>query len=98
MHACTRQPARSRSLYVFACVAALSLAACNMVKFTANQTAPVLKAAQPSLAMESDVVLAREAAPGQLKTVEGFLLATPDNETIIGILAQGYCEYSFGFL
>jgi hypothetical protein len=69
-----------------------------MVKFTANQTAPVLKAAQPSLAMESDVVLAREAAPGQLKTVEGFLLATPDNETIIGILAQGYCEYAFGFL
>ncbi len=74
------------------------LAACNMTTFTANQTAPVLLAALPALSQESDLQLAREAAPGQLKTVEGFLLASPDNETMIAILAQGYCEYAFGFL
>lgn len=71
---------------------------CNMTKFAADQTADVLKVAAPSLAMESDVQLAREAAPGQLKTVEGFWLASPGNRTLIRILAQGYCEYSFGFL
>ncbi len=69
-----------------------------MTAFTANQTAPVLKAALPALSQESDLQLAREAAPGNLKTVEGFLLASPDNETFIAILAQGYCEYAFGFL
>src|SRR5262245_13531797 len=72
--------------------------ACNMTTFAANQTAPVLRAALPALAQESDLQLAREAAPGQLKTVEGFLLASPENEIMIAILAQGYCEYAFGFL
>src|SRR5215813_7497393 len=74
------------------------LGACNMTAFTANQTAGVLKAAMPSLSQESDLQLAREAAPGNLKTVEGFHLASPENETFLAILAQGYCEYAFGFL
>jgi hypothetical protein len=76
----------------------IATAACNLTKFTADQTAPVLKAAAPGFNQESDVELARLAAPGQLKTVEGFHLATPTNETYIKILAQGYCEYAFGFL
>jgi hypothetical protein len=76
----------------------LTAAGCNMTAFTANQTAPVIKAAQPAFAMESDPQLAREAAPGQLKTVEGFHLASPGNKTYVALLAQGYCEYAFGFL
>src|SRR5512138_3561622 len=82
---------RSLPLLLLAC-------GCNMVAFTANQTAPVLKAAAPAFNQESDLQLAREAAPGQLKTVEGFLLASPDNDIMIALLAQGYCEYAFGFL
>src|SRR6266511_227152 len=82
--------------WTLACLALA--AACNMTAFTANQTAPVLKAAAPAFNQESDLQLAREAAPGQLKTVEGFLLASPDNGTFIALLAQGYCEYAFGFL
>jgi TRAP transporter TatT component family protein len=74
------------------------LAACNMTTFTADQTAPVLKAAVPAFNQESDPQLAREAAPGQLKTVEGFLMASPKNEIFLKLLAQGYCEYAFGFL
>ena len=48
--------------------------------------------------MENDVQFAREAAPAQLKTVEGFLRASPDNEKMLAVLARGYCEYTFGFL
>lgn len=85
--------------YLFLGLAAVTAASgCNMVKFTANQTAPVLNAAAPGFNQEADVQLAREAAPGQLKTVEGFHLATPENHVLIKILAQGYCEYAFGFL
>jgi hypothetical protein len=84
------------SLVVLA-VLALS-GGCNIVKLTADSTADVLKVASPAFNQESDVQFAREAAPGQLKTVEGFLLASPENPTLIAILAQGYCEYSFGFL
>jgi len=74
------------------------LTACNMVKFTADTTADVLEVAAPGLNQESDPQFAREAAPGQLKTVEGFYLASPGNKKIIKVLAQGYCEYTFGFL
>src|SRR5215510_10451853 len=77
---------------------AVTLAACNLTKFTANQTAGVLKAATPAIAQESDLQLAREAAPASLKTVEGFLMASPENEIFLSVLAQGYCEYAFGFL
>jgi len=79
-------------------VIGVCLGACNMVKLTANQTADVLAVAAPAMAMESDVDFAREAAPGQLKTVEGFWLASPGNRTLMRLLAQGYCEYAFGFL
>jgi hypothetical protein len=78
--------------------ALVAAAACNLNKIAADQTSGVLKIAAPSLQMESDVVLAREAAPGQLKTVEGFWLASPENGNYLRILAQGYCEYAFGFL
>ncbi len=81
-----------------ALVAAALAGGCNMTRFTANQTANVIAAAQPAFAMESDPQLARDAAPAQLKTVEGFLLASPENDTYLRVLAQGYCEYAFGFL
>lgn len=71
---------------------------CNMVSLTANQTAPVMKVAAGALNMESDVEFARAAAPGSLKTVEGFHLATPDNPVYLAILAEGYCSYTFGLL
>jgi hypothetical protein len=74
------------------------LGACDLVKFTADSTSDVLVVAAPSLNQESDPVFAREAAPGQLKTVEGFYLASPNNTKMITILARGYCEYAFGFL
>lgn len=74
------------------------LSACNIVKLTADSTSSVLEVASPSLNMESDVQLAREAIPGQLKTVEGFLLASPENPKLLTLVARGYCEYGFGFL
>jgi hypothetical protein len=78
--------------------ATLLMAGCNMTAFTANQTAKVIKAAAPSLQQESDLELAMDAAPGQLKTIEGFHLASPQNDVYIAILAQGYCEYAFGMI
>ena len=77
---------------------AVAVAGCSATRFAADQTADVLAIAAPALDQESDVELARAAAPGQLKTVEGFYLASPENKVLITILAKGYCEYTFGFL
>jgi tetratricopeptide (TPR) repeat protein len=80
-------------------IAAVAFAAgCNLNEFTVSTTAPVLKEASKSFAAESDLVLAREAAPAQLKTVDGFLMASPKNRILLELLAQGYIEYAFGFL
>lgn len=47
---------------------------------------------------ESDIELARAAAPGGLKTLEGFLEADPGNRALQGLLAEAYCQYANGFL
>lgn len=71
---------------------------CNLKEFTVNQTAPVIQDASRSFAAESDIKLARDAAPAQLKTADGFLVASPNNKTLLEVVARGYIEYAFGFL
>jgi hypothetical protein len=75
-----------------------ALTGCDMGKFTVNTTSKVLIRAAPSMEMESDWELASRAIPGTLKTVEGFHLVNPSNERLLGLLAQGYCQYATGFI
>ena len=61
-------------------------------------TPKVLKRGQPSLQMESDYDLARQAIPGALKTVETFWINSPDNSLLRAILTEGYCQYGTAFV
>src|SRR3954466_10094053 len=74
------------------------LAACDLGQLTVSTTAKVLARAQPSLQQESDYQLAHDAIPGALKTIEGFWVVDPDNELLIGILTEGYCQYGTAFV
>jgi hypothetical protein len=67
-------------------------------RFTVNSTAPVLKLGSAAIDMEGDAVLAREAAPASLKTVETFAVITPENPYLLEVLANGFSQYTFGFL
>jgi hypothetical protein len=69
-----------------------------MNNMTVDSTAPVLKLASASFDAESDVQLAREALPGNLKTIDGFLAARPENADLLELTALGYVQYAFGFL
>src|SRR5262245_30903938 len=69
-----------------------------MARSGVNMTAPAIQRASQNFAAESDPDLARAAAPGQLKTADGFLAMVPDNEILLEVCAQGYIEYAFGFL
>ncbi len=80
------------------CAALLGLASCDIAKITVNTTSKVLLRAQPSLKMEADYELARQAIPGTLKTVEGFWMVDPENPRLIKILTEGYCQYGSGFV
>ena len=77
--------------------AAGAVSGCDIGKFTVNTTSKVLVRAQPSLQQESDYELARQAIPGALKTVEGFWIVDPENERLIAILTEGYCQYGTAF-
>jgi hypothetical protein len=76
----------------------LLCAGCNLKQFTVDTTAPVIQDASRSFQAESDLHVAREAAPGQLKTADGFLASSPRNRILLEVVAQGYIEYAFGFL
>src|SRR5215216_6337903 len=84
--------------FAYLLVLTAALGACDIGKFTVNTTSKVLARAQPSLQQESDYEMARQAIPGALKTVEGFWIVDPDNERLIAILTEGYCQYGTAFV
>jgi len=85
-----------RIAYVLAIAAALT--GCDIGKITVNTTSKVLERGQPSLQQESDYEMARQAIPGALKTVESFWIVDPDNERLVKILTEGYCQYGTAFV
>ncbi len=87
-----------RSAAVCTASLVLGLASCDIGKITVNTTSKVLLRAQPSIKMEADYELARQAIPGTLKTVEGFWVVDPENANLIRILTEGYCQYGTGFV
>jgi hypothetical protein len=82
--------------YTFAGLATALFSGC--ASLPVNMTAPAIKAASINFAKESDLELARQASPAQLKTADGFLVSSPTNELLLEVVAQGYIEYAFGFL
>jgi hypothetical protein len=71
---------------------------CDTGKIAVNSTSKILEKAQPSMKQEADYDMAARAIPAALKTVEGFHVAYPDNERLVAILAEGYCQYATGFI
>ena len=76
----------------------MPLAGCDIGRITVGTTAEVLKRGQPAIQQESDYEMARQAIPGALKTVESFWIVKPDDENLIGILTEGYCQYGTAFV
>jgi hypothetical protein len=91
---------KAHALVVITLAVPLAAAACgNLIQKSAmDTTSQILARARLSMQQESDPDLAAAAIPGALKTVEGFHIANPDNETLIAMLAEGYCQYATGFL
>ena len=71
---------------------------CNLNKITTDSTAPVLANGSVALDRESDLEFAREALPASLKTLETFLINSPDNPDLLLLLAKGFNSYAYGFL
>lgn len=78
--------------------ALLAIPACSIKTLTLNTTAEIMKEGSSAMESEPDLDLARSAVPGQIKTVEGFLVSAPRNRTLLEMAASGCMQYAFGFL
>ncbi len=79
-------------------LALVAIGGCNLNKFTADSTAPVMAAGSIALDRESDLQFAEDALPASLKTLETFLVNSPDNPELLLLLTKGFNSYAFGFL
>ena len=72
--------------------------ACNMNKMTADMTAGPVLVGSIAMDRESDLVFAEAAFPASLKTIESFLVNSPENPQLLLLLARGYNAYALGFI
>ena len=95
-----RRSAHHRGIVAAFVAVAIGATGCSvdLGQFTVKSTAKVMRRAQPSIKMESDYEMAARAIPGSLKTVEGFWIVKPDDENLIAILTEGYCQYGTAFV
>ncbi|HET6614029.1 MAG TPA: TRAP transporter TatT component family protein [Kofleriaceae bacterium] len=87
-----------RPIFALSATLLMTQTACDMATLATNTTADVMVRAQPAMQQESDYDLAKAALPGTLKTIEGFHIANPENEKLVGLLAEGFCQYGTGFV
>ena len=71
---------------------------CSMRTIVVNQTADVFKGAMPAFEKDWDYDLVEVALPGNIKMIEAFLEAGPNNEDLLFLSAQAYTAYGLIFL
>lgn len=76
----------------------LLLSACSMGQIVVRSSAAILDSGITAMNRESDLQLAREAMPANLKLMEGMLVEDPGNVTLRLYAAEGFYGYSFGFI
>ena len=82
-----------------ACLATvLLLSACSMGQMVVRGSQAILDSGVEAMNRETDLQLARDAMPANLKLVEGMLIEDPNNSELRLFAAEGFYGYSFGFI
>jgi tetratricopeptide (TPR) repeat protein len=84
-------------LTVLTCTIML-LTACSMGQMVVRGSQTILDSGIDSMNRETDLQLARDAMPANLKLIEGMLIEDPDNNVLRLYAAEGFYGYSFGFI
>jgi hypothetical protein len=74
------------------------LTACSMGQMVVRGSQSILDSGIESMNRETDLQLARDAMPANLKLLEGMLLEDPHNTELLIYAAEGFHGYSFGFV
>jgi tetratricopeptide (TPR) repeat protein len=76
----------------------LLLSACSMGQMAVRGSQEILDSGIAAMNHETDLQLAREAMPANLKMLEGMLLEDPDNRVLRLYAAEGFYGYGYGFI
>jgi predicted anti-sigma-YlaC factor YlaD len=71
----------------------LAASGCSLQRMALDQTAGILKKAMPAFERDWDYDLVAAALPGNIKVIEGFLQAGPDNRDLLLLVSQSYTSY-----
>lgn len=74
------------------------LTACSMGQMVVRGSQTILDSGVESMNRETDLQLARDAMPANLKLVEGMLIEDPNNNELRLFAAEGFYGYSYGFI
>jgi tetratricopeptide (TPR) repeat protein len=79
-------------------LATLMLSACSMGKMVVQGTQSIMDSSVETMNRETDLELAREAMPANLKLIEGMLIEDPGNTGMRLYAAEAFYGYAFGFI
>lgn len=79
-------------------LATLMLSACSTGKMVVKGTESVMDSSVKTMNRETDLELAREAMPANLKLIEGMLIEDPGNTVMRLYAAEGFYGYAYGFI
>ncbi len=74
------------------------LSACSMGQVVVRSSAAILDSGIDAMNRETDLRLARDAMPANIKLLEGMLIEDPGNTELRLYAAQGFYGYSYGFV
>jgi hypothetical protein len=69
-----------------------------MTQLAVETQAEVMEMASPSIEEQSDFEAAKYGIPGNLLQVDGLLLVTPENESLLLLGTKGWGSYAYGFV
>ena len=82
---------------LFACAFALSGCA-SARRVGIGAAAPAFTASLRAYETETDLSVARAAAPALMKLVEGLIESAPSDRDLLTVVARGWTEFAFAFL
>lgn len=86
------------SLPLISAMLLLALGGCSVKQMGVRASLPMLEDGVEAMNRESDLELARDAMPANLKMLEGMTYSDPGNDALRIQVAQGFHGYAFAFV
>jgi len=82
-----------------AAVLLFTLQGCGMItQITIGATSGIIQGSFKAMNRETDLQIASQAIPADLKLLDGLILESPNDDNLLLLGAEGYTSYALGFV